>query len=169
MVCHVLHDKGLPCITQSRFATQYTSRVSPALLDNGLPRIKRQGFAMHYTTKVCLHYWPTSSLLYRQCIERCLGVLRHLPPWVVVGAGVVSSGVVVGASKGVVVGDWDSTVVAVRSQDTPKRRAIFLRNLRTPLHLLLDQNTDRHGPVFYPRHSALQVTFRMSWHTVGPW
>ena len=87
-----------------------------------------------------------------------MGVLKHLPPWVVVGAGVVGSGVVVvGASE-----VFKGVVVAVRSQDTPKMRAIFLRNLRTPLHLLLDQNTDRHGPELCPRHSALQVTFRMS-------
>ena len=39
----------------------------------------------------------------------------------------------------------DSTGAAVRSQDTPRRRAIFLRNLTNLQHLLLDQNMDRHG------------------------
>ena len=88
----------------------YTTRVSHALHGTGLPCITRQ-------------------VLYG--IERCLGVLRHLPPWVVLGAGVV--------------GDSDCTGVAVRSQDTPRRRAIFLRNLTNLQHLLLDQNMDRHG------------------------
>ena len=87
----------------------YTTRVSHALHGTGLPCITRQ-------------------VLYG--IERCLGVLRHLPPWVVLGAGVV--------------GDSDCTGVAVRSQDTPRRRAILLRNLTNLQHLFLDQNMDRH-------------------------
>ena len=110
---------------------------------------------MHYTSKVChalhvkgLPYITDQqvALWYRQCIERCLGVLRDLPVVggagvavvgsgvvvvgsgvVVVGSGVVVVGsgvVVVGSSdvvvtgKGVVVGDGDSTVVVVSSQES---------------------------------------------------
>ena len=62
-VCHALDGKGLPCITRQGFAMHYTARVCHALHGKGLPYIIDQQVAL----------W------HRQCIERCLGVLRDLP------------------------------------------------------------------------------------------
>ena len=42
MICHALHDKGLPCITLQWFVMYYPSRVCHALHDKGLLYITDQ-------------------------------------------------------------------------------------------------------------------------------